>query len=162
MPEQTTIQVSKETAKILKSLGDTYEGAIKWLIIGAAAQPSEQLDFKMVTPALTTTTEDRFISYDGVITQVIVVFPAGCFDTSNNKYLVDARLKYISPKGRVWYVLPSRDDAYLSLNDTTVTFNISFPVEKGGKLTWEVRNYDGSFSHQVACYAVLIKKPVLK
>ncbi|MBA7657282.1 hypothetical protein ES703_65217 [subsurface metagenome] len=98
--------------------------------------------------------QDRSIGYSGIITDVIMAFPAGC------QHLVDVRLLYIPKGGGRRQVIPSLPDTFIALDNFTQVFRPSFPVKAPGIFRVEWWNYDFLNAHSVP--VIIILAPLMR
>lgn len=85
----------------------------------------------------------RPIVADGIINNIIMAFAAGCHQ------LVDVRVLYKPKNGSATPIVPSHEDAFISLDNYTISFDPEFEVERGSKIVVEWYNYDSINSHTV-------------
>ena len=150
MEEITTVQVKKSTAEMLKRVGGTYDEAIRKAV--ELPQVSRVLVFKKTVTKLESDYEDNRVPFGGIVTRVIMQFPAGC------NYLMDVRLLY-RVDDREYYILPSVEGQFISLDDAAPPFIISFPVNAGKTLRVEWYNYDDTYPHTVPVIVSMMSKP---
>jgi len=151
MEDFTTVQVARSTADRLRQLGGTYDEAIRK--IAEPLQISKVLTFKKTVAKLESDYEDNRVPFDGIVMRVVMQFPAGC------NFLVDVRLLY-RVGDHEYYILPSLEDQFISLDDATPSFITSFPVSAGKTLRVEWYNYDDAYPHTVPVIVTLMSTPV--
>lgn len=78
---------------------------------------------------------------DGELTQVLISYPDG------TKGAVDVGVGY--GEGEATWLIPSRRDTYLALNDVTPTFPLREPVKQGQRLWARMRNGDSANPHTI-------------
>lgn len=153
MDDVTTVQVSRSTAEALRRMGGTYDEAIKRVV--ETPPISKVLTFKKTVAVLQSDQEDNRVPFDGVIEKVVMQFPAGC------NFLVDARLLY-RVADHEYYVIPSVEDQFISLDDAAPTFVTSFPVRAGKTLRVEWYNYDDTWPHTVPVIITMMSRPSIE
>jgi len=147
MVQQTTIQVSRQTADIIRRLfpGFTYDQAIQILAVSSAdeAKVTRILPFSVTANPLTRVEQTRNPGVDGKIISAHLHFPSG------PSGLVDVRIMLNSSAGDT-PVVPSIDDAFIALNDATLdVFDLNIKVGTADKIRVEWYNYDSGFSHTI-------------
>jgi len=147
----TTISVKRSTAEKLRQLGGTYDEAIKKAV--EVPPLSKVLTFRKTIASLESDHEDNRVPLDGVVEKVVMQFPAGC------SFLVDVRLLY-RIDDHEYYVVPSVENQFISLDDAAPTFITSFPVRAGKTLRVEWYNYDDTYPHTVPVIVTMISKPL--
>ncbi|MDI6860139.1 MAG: hypothetical protein QMC85_06565 [Methanocellales archaeon] len=147
----TTVQVSRSTAERLREIGGTYDEAIRK--VTEKPQVSKVLSFRKTVAKLESDHEDNRVPFDGIVTSVIMQFPAGC------NFLVDVRLLY-RVADHEYYIIPSVEDQFIALDDATPTFHTSYPVSVGNTLRAEWYNYDDTYSHTVPVIVTMMSKPI--
>ncbi len=161
MPDATTIQLDKALADLLKRIapGKTYNDAIQVVIQSIVSKErlpqtkeTPVLSFSKSIPAVTGDSQDRDVPFDSIVTSVIMFFPNG---TSN---LVDVRVLNLVGDNKV-FLVPSRDESYISLNNVIVPFTINKFVPKNSRITVEWNNYDAVFQHTIPTMITLEKIP---
>lgn len=109
----------------------------------------DTLPFKKSVPSEYQDEQERLVNRTSIVDWVLMSFPAGC------QHLVDVRLTYHPTDGGPRYIIPSIEESYIALDDTTVIFSPVYLVERPGKLRVEWWNYDTLNSHEVVVIASL-------
>ena len=151
----TTIQLSTETRDVLESLkvcGESHESVIKKLLgkspVGAKihAKGSHAItlprDYEQV-PAGEEVYVEEHIPITGTITTILMLFPAGA------SARVGVQTVYYPPKGNKEYLIPSIENAWVSLDSHVAVYdNLKFKVKSGGKIRVKLRN-EGDYAHYI-------------
>jgi len=155
MVEWTTIPVTPETKKLLEKLKKRYKIATYDELIRETLTPGESvtLDLSKTVPAkvgILWNENYREVPFDGIINQITLHFPKGC------NGLVWVRVGVSGKKGLVW-ICPR--EGFIALDDTTQTYAMQYPVEKGDRIVAEINNYDELYSHTIGIVVGIIKRP---
>lgn len=105
--------------------------------------PTQILSFKKETDKAFMDQQLLPVTVRGVVTDVLIAFPAGCHQ------LVDVRVLYLPRSGGRTYLVPTEDDQFIALDNFTATFKPMAPVDVGGQLAVEWWNYDSRNAHTV-------------
>jgi hypothetical protein len=163
MTQPTTIQVSRETADLLKQLfpSFTFDQSIKAVTALAvdsgatSAHNTRTLPFRVPANPLTVVEQQRIGGVDGKIIGVIMHFPEGCAG------LVEARVMLESDSLGEIPVFPSIDETFIALNaETTDQEDLDIKILKTEKIRVEWWNYDGANVHTVPV-EVLVEKEIV-
>ena len=107
------------------------------------------ISFTKSVAAATQDELDRQVPFTGVVSSVLIAFPAGCHQ------LVEVRLRYLPQGGSSYYIVPTLEDSFIALDDVTVVFTPRMLVKAPGLLKVEWFNYDSLNDHSVSVIAVL-------
>ena len=114
-----------------------------------APTDSHVLTFSRSIPAATANAELQRVPFDAYIVAVFIHFPPGA------SQLVEVRLT-AEVAGSLRYILPSKEDAYIALDDSFIPFlGLRFLIPAGSTLRAEWYNYDGANSHTVPITVVI-------
>lgn len=123
---------------------------------GKNSKRSYIIPFSKAVAKLSEETVARVVPYDGKITQVSIHFPSGC------NSLVEVRLYLVNLGGNVEYIVPSKDEEYIALDDVTQPFNINYPIKKDSTLKVDIINHDSVYSHTITAIVVLNPLNIIK
>ena len=151
----TTIQVSTETREVLEKLkvcGESHESVIKKLLgktpvkekIPAKGSHAITLprNYEQVPSGEEVYVEEH-IPMTGIITTILMLFPAGA------SARVGVQTVYYPPEGNKEYLIPSVENAWVSLDSHVAVYdNLRFKVKSGGKIRVKLRN-EGDYAHYI-------------
>jgi len=156
MAEWTTIPVTPETKELLEKLkkmyNTTYDEIIKSVV---GPRESITLDLSRTVPAKTGILwyeNYREVPWDGVINQITLHFPKGC------NGLVWVRIGVSGKRGLIW-ICPR--EGFIALDDTTQSYTMQYPVNKGDRIVAEIYNYDELYDHTIGIIVGLISRPFI-
>lgn len=113
---------------------------------------SRTLSFAKTVAPLTQDEEEQQALLNGEITEVVMAFPSGPQQT------VDVRVIYIANKKPVEFVVPSREDSFIALDNATPHYKISHPVTREGRIRVEWWNHASANSYEVPVQVTVEEK----
>ena len=101
-----------------------------------------EINYRITTDELSTTQTTRYAPCNGIINSAILHFPAGC--NSLVEIFINKRTKQILPSPITG---GTGANIGIALDDTTQSFNINIPVNRGDPLEVVVNNHDEDNEH---------------
>lgn len=101
------------------------------------------LNFSKSIPLSDEGSEEHLCLVSGAITQVVMAFPSG------TSYLVDVRVVYLPKDKSREFVVPSVEDQFIALVDSTPHYAVDHPVRKDGVIRVEWVNHDAASAHRI-------------
>lgn len=147
--KSTTVQISRDTASLLRGYGDTYESAIRYLIPAKTHTIILPRNGGDKIPSGKYVFEEERIPFDGIITVVVFSSQPGA------QSFILGRLLYHPPRGGVLYIIPAIDGKFITSTGRDHTFEVSIPVKAGGILRAEWKNKDSANDHYSPFYITL-------